>query len=70
MAEVYLARREERSGLGPAVALKRLLPHLLDDPSVVRMFLNEARITARIDHPNVVRILELGDHDGQPFAGW
>jgi len=67
MAEVYLARKEERGGLGPAVALKRLLPHLLDDPSVVRMFLNEARITARIDHPNVVRILELGDHDGQPF---
>jgi tetratricopeptide (TPR) repeat protein len=67
MAELFLAQREEPGGLGPTVALKRLLPHLLGDPSVIRMFLNEARITARIDHPNVVRILEVGDERGQPF---
>lgn len=67
MAELYLAQRETPQGLGPTVALKRLLPHLLGDPSVIRMFLNEARITARIDHPNVVRILEVGDERGQPF---
>jgi serine/threonine protein kinase/Flp pilus assembly protein TadD len=53
--------------MGPSVAVKRLLPHLVKDVGVVRMFLNEARITAQIDHPNVVRILDLGQEAGEPF---
>lgn len=68
MAEVYAARKVSEDGAaGPMVALKRLLPHLARDPSVVRMFLNEARITAQIDHPNVVKVLELGQHNGEPY---
>jgi serine/threonine protein kinase/Tfp pilus assembly protein PilF len=68
MAEVYLGRRIEEDGQrGPAVAVKRLMPHLASDRRVVQMFLNEARITAQVRHPNVVTILELGMEGAEPF---
>ncbi|MBX7113676.1 MAG: protein kinase [Myxococcaceae bacterium] len=68
MAEVYLGRHIDEAGnFGPMVAVKRLLPHLVKDPQIVRMFLNEARITAQITHPNVVRILDLGQEGTEPF---
>ncbi|SEU26397.1 serine/threonine-protein kinase [Stigmatella erecta] len=68
MAEVYLGRRIEEDGRrGPAVAVKRLLPHLASDRRIVQMFLNEARITAQVRHPNVVSILETGMDEGEPF---
>ncbi len=68
MAEVYVGRHISPTGdFGPMVAVKRLLPHLVKDSAIVRMFLNEARITAQIDHPNVVKIFELGQVEGEPF---
>ncbi|WAS89543.1 serine/threonine-protein kinase [Corallococcus sp. NCRR] len=68
MAEVYLARAISLDGQrGPAVAVKRLMPHLVADRRIVQMFLNEARITAQVRHPNVVSILELGMEGGEPF---
>ena len=68
MAEVYLGRALQPDGrFGPAVAVKRLLPHLTSDAAIVRMFLNEAEITRQIHHPNVVRILDLGNVQAEPF---
>ncbi|WP_083969135.1 protein kinase domain-containing protein [Hyalangium minutum] len=68
MAEVYLGRHIDEDGRrGPAVAVKRLLPHLVSDRRIVQMFLNEARITAQVHHPNVISILELGLADTEPF---
>jgi tetratricopeptide (TPR) repeat protein len=68
MAEVFLGNRLGSDGkLGPTVAVKRLLPHLADDLEIVRMFVNEARITAQIDHPNVIRVTEVGEHERKPF---
>ena len=68
MAEVYLGRMLLPDGrFGPAMAVKRLLPHLIADPAIVRMFLNEATITRQIRHPNVVRILDLGQVHSEPF---
>lgn len=68
MAEVYVGRQISADGqFGPMVAVKRLLPHLVKDSAIVRMFLNEARITAQIHHPNVVTIFELGQVAGEPF---
>lgn len=68
MAEVYVGRQISPDGqFGPMVAVKRLLPHLIKDSAIVRMFLNEARITAQICHPNVVTIFELGQVEGEPF---
>ncbi|MBL8949334.1 MAG: protein kinase [Myxococcaceae bacterium] len=68
MAEVYVGRHITEDGtFGPMVAVKRLLPHLIRDQAIVRMFLNEARITAQIEHPNVVRIVDLGHEAGEPY---
>ncbi|RKH31946.1 serine/threonine-protein kinase [Corallococcus praedator] len=68
MAEVYLARPIAPDGQrGPAVAVKKLMPHMVADRRIVQMFLNEARITAQVRHPNVVSILELGMEGGEPF---
>lgn len=68
MAEVYVGRLVSPEGrFGSLVAVKRLLPHLAKESHVVRMFLNEARIMAQIDHPNVVRILDLGQQNGEPY---
>ncbi|MEW5740227.1 MAG: protein kinase [Myxococcota bacterium] len=68
MAEVFVGRHiDENGNFGPMVAVKKLLPHLVKDTSIVRMFLNEARITAQIQHPNVVKIFELGQVEGEPF---
>ncbi len=68
MAEVFAGRHVSEAGVfGPMVAVKRLLPHFVNDANVVQMFLNEARITAQVSHPNVVQIFELGQVDGEPF---
>src|SRR5436190_21490576 len=67
MAEVYLARERAPHGLTRMVVVKRILPHLAQHESMVQMFLQEARIAARINHPNVVQILELGEDGGFPF---
>ncbi len=61
MAEVFLAcpktgraREEER------LVIKRILPNLAADAHFVTMFLNEARVAARLNHPNIVRLFDLG----------
>ncbi len=60
MATVYLARLTGMGGFQRFVAMKRLHPHLAGEKEFVEMFLDEARIAARIHHPNVVPILEVG----------
>jgi serine/threonine-protein kinase len=67
MAEIVLARLLGPSGFERPVVIKRILPHLAEDPAIVDMFLDEARIVARIRHPNVVQVSELGRHDGELF---
>jgi serine/threonine protein kinase len=60
MAELYLARVEGLRGFEKLVALKLVLPHLADDPEFVSMFLDEARLAATLDHPNVVHVIDVG----------
>jgi serine/threonine-protein kinase len=60
MAEVYLAVHGELSGFRTPVVLKKVLPHLASNPQFIDMFLDEARIASLLDHPNVVRIYEVG----------
>jgi eukaryotic-like serine/threonine-protein kinase len=67
MAEVWLARQHGPMGFEKLVAIKRLLPHLQDQDPFVRMFLDEARIAARINHANVVQIYDLGQADESYF---
>jgi serine/threonine-protein kinase len=67
MAELFLARLRGIGGFAKLVAIKRILPHLSEDPPFVEMFLNEGRIAARLTHPNVCQVHELGEVDGQLF---
>jgi serine/threonine-protein kinase len=60
MATVYLARLSGVGGFQRFTAIKRLHPHLAREPEFIEMFLEEARLAARIHHPNVVPILEIG----------
>ena len=61
MATVYLARLGGAGGFQRFVAIKRLHPHLAKDSEFTQMFLDEARLAARLHHPNVVPILEIGE---------
>src|SRR5688500_2349246 len=64
MGTVYLARSEGPNGFEKLVALKRVHQHLAKDPRFVAMFLDEARIAARIHHPNVCSVIDFGTVDG------
>lgn len=67
MAEVWLARQEGPAGFSKNLVVKKILPHLADDKLFIEMFLNEARLAARLNHPNVVQIFELGEDEGRYF---
>jgi serine/threonine protein kinase len=64
MATVDLAHDVE---LDRQVALKRLAENLARDEDLERRFLREARLAARLSHPNVVRVFDVGEDDGRPF---
>ena len=66
MAEVYLALSGDVPGFRTLVVVKRILPHLASNAQFIRMFLDEARLAALLDHPNIVRIVEVG-HDGDDY---
>jgi serine/threonine protein kinase len=64
MATVFLAVMRGQSGFNKLVVVKVLKPHLAVESDVVQMFLNEARLSARLSHPNVVQTNEVGREDG------
>ncbi|MEO6572453.1 MAG: protein kinase [Polyangiaceae bacterium] len=66
MASLYIARRKGAAGFVRPVAIKVIHPHLADDPSFVKMFVDEARLSAKILDPHVVHIEELGQ-EGDTF---
>ncbi len=67
MASVYLGRAIGTAGFERLVAVKVIHPHLANESEFVEMFLDEARIAAKIHHPNVCETLDLGDDDGAFF---
>ena len=67
MASVHLGRIIGPAGFSRTVAIKRLHPHLARDPEFVSMFLDEARLAARIQHPNVVSTLDVLASEGELF---
>ncbi len=60
MAEIFLARQVGIEGFQKLIVLKRILPHLSTDKEFVNMFLDEARMAAQLNHPNIVQIYDLG----------
>jgi serine/threonine-protein kinase len=67
MATVYIGRAVSDLGLGQAVALKVLHPHLAEHTETVERLVDEARIAGRIHHPNVVRLLDATQEDNNLF---
>jgi eukaryotic-like serine/threonine-protein kinase len=67
MAELFLARQSGPKGFSKRVVIKRLLPGLTSDQTLITMFLDEARLAARLNHANVVQIYDLGSEDGSYF---
>jgi serine/threonine-protein kinase len=67
MASVHIGRLVGPEGFSRAVAIKRLHPHLAKDPEFRTMFLDEARLAARIRHPNVVPTIDVVTTEGELF---
>src|SRR5215469_8481169 len=65
MAAVHLGLLRGAKSFSRPVAIKRLRAHLSSDPSFVAMFIDEARLAARVRHPNVVPTLDVVDADGE-----
>ena len=67
MATVHLARAEGHGGFEKVLAIKSMHAHLAKDPAFVAMFMDEARLASRIDHPNVCRVFDFGHADGTHY---
>jgi len=67
MAETYLGRRVGPGGFDQQVCIKRVLPLFADDEEFVRLFLDEARLTAGLAHVNVVQVVDFGTEEEAPF---
>ncbi len=60
MGEIFLARERGVAGFDRMVVVKRLLPDYTDNPDLVNLFIDEARIAAHLSHPNIVHIHDFG----------
>ncbi|HEX3760882.1 MAG TPA: serine/threonine-protein kinase [Kofleriaceae bacterium] len=67
MAELFKATLTGEHGFAKLVAIKKILPHLATDHSFVEMFIDEARITAQLDHRHIVQVFELGTDADTPY---
>jgi len=67
MAETFLGKRLGPGGFDQLVCIKRVLPLFADDEEFVRLFLEEARLTAGLAHVNVVQVVDFGSVDESPF---
>ena len=67
MAELFLAKQVGMEGFERVVAIKRILAHLAYDEEFINMFRDEARIVAKLTHPNIVQIYDLGKSDDTYF---
>ena len=66
MGIVYLAMAQGPGGFNKLVVIKELKPDLVEDPAFLAMFLDEARLAARLNHPHIVTTNEVGQ-DGQRY---
>ncbi len=67
MAQVYKARMLGLEGFQKTVAIKRILPHLTSNEEFVKMFVDEAKLAAQLNHPNIIHIYDLGKIDRSYF---
>ena len=67
MAEIYLARSESIEGFEKLNVVKRILPQFARDENFLRMFVDEARLAATLEHPNIVAVYDIGEQGGEFF---
>ncbi len=67
MAELYIARQESVGGFEKAVVLKILQPRYAQNPRVVTMFLDEARLAAKLNHPSIVHVYDVAEDEGLKY---
>jgi serine/threonine-protein kinase len=67
MAEIFLARAHALAGFERYVVLKRIRPEHGDDARWINMFLDEARLAAQLQHPNIAQVFDLGQIGGDYF---
>ncbi|MES1165090.1 MAG: serine/threonine-protein kinase [Verrucomicrobiota bacterium] len=67
MAELYIARQESVGGFEKSVVLKILQPRYAQNPRVVTMFLDEARLAAKLNHPSVVHVYDVAEDEGLKY---
>jgi serine/threonine-protein kinase len=67
MAEVNLAVADGKGGFRKLTVIKRLHSHLSVEPGFIDMFLDEARLAARLNHPHCVQTYEVGEYEGSHF---
>ena len=67
MAEVFVGEATSMQGFKKRVAIKRVLPHLAQNKNFIAMFLDEARLGARLNHANIVSVLDIGAADNTYF---
>jgi len=67
MAEVYLGEAVSMEGFKKTVAIKRVLPHLAQNEAFIQMFLDEARLSARLDHANIVSVFDISKREDTYF---
>jgi eukaryotic-like serine/threonine-protein kinase len=67
MADVWLARAQGPAGFEKVVVLKTIRPLLVKEPGFVDMFFQEARVAARLNHPNCVQIFDVGQEGDTPY---
>ncbi|GBC85895.1 Tyrosine-protein kinase MasK [bacterium HR11] len=67
MAELFVAKKRGVEGFEKTLAIKRILPHLSDNKEFITMFIDEAKVAARLTHPNIVQIFDMGRIDGDYY---
>ncbi|MCC7381057.1 MAG: serine/threonine protein kinase [Deltaproteobacteria bacterium] len=67
MAEIWLARHSGVAGFNRFVVIKKILSHLAEEETFRNMFLDEARMSAQLTHPNIVQVYDLGEADQTYF---
>jgi eukaryotic-like serine/threonine-protein kinase len=67
MGELYLGRLEGAQGFEKLCAIKKILPSLVEEPTFVERFVDEARILVKLSHGSIAQVLDMGVHQGEPY---
>lgn len=67
MAETFIGLRRGTGGFEQRVCIKRVLEHLRNDAEILRLFVQEAQLSARLRHSNIAQVIDFGEHQGTHF---